>query len=207
MAKGSMQNRYISNQKIENPFVSDAQFDGLFPYSIQHLTKQHWTPLYVARKAAGFLATEKGARVLDIGSGVGKFCLAAASMLPDAFFYGVEQRSRLVYYADKVKNLLRLENVSFRYSNFTQLNFCDYDHFYFYNSFYENFVGTDKIDHSLYYSTELYHYYNRYLYKQLEKRPPGTKLVTYQSLEDEVPKCYRVVGMERNNLLKFWRKI
>src|SRR5436190_18491285 len=108
MAKG---NRYISNQKIESPFISDTQFDQLYPLNIQQLTKRHWTPLYVARKAASFLATERGARVLDIGSGIGKFCMAAASIRPESFFYGVEQRSRLVYYADKVKNLLGLENV------------------------------------------------------------------------------------------------
>jgi hypothetical protein len=119
----------------------------------------------------------------------------------------VEQRRDLVYHADKVKGMLELKNVSFRHCNFTQLNFQDYDHFYFYNSFYENLIGTDKIDNNIFYSTGLYNYYNRYLYTQLGKMPSGTRLVTFHSLEDEIPPSYELVNTERDNLLKCWIKI
>lgn len=91
--------------------------------------------------------------------------------------------------------------------NFTQLDFRNYDHFYFYNAFYENITGTDKIDNSIDYSLELFNYYNRYLYKQLELRPSGTRLATYHSLEDEIPRGYHIVGAEMNELLKFWIKL
>lgn len=191
----------------DSPFLSDTLFDKLYPPAIRQLTARHWTPLYVARKAAKFLAAEKGVKVLDIGSGVGKFCLAAAAFRPDAFFYGVEQRSQLVYYADKVKEELELENAAFRQANFTQLDFHAYNHFYFYNAFYENLAGTEKIDDSIHYSAELYNYYNRYLYKQLDGMPAGTRLATFHSLEDEVPPGYHVVGSELDNLLKFWIKV
>ena len=59
--------------------------------------------------------------------------------------------------------------------NFTQVDFRKFDHFYFYNAFYENIAGTDKIDNSIDYSGELYNYYNRYLFKQLEQKPAGTR--------------------------------
>lgn len=192
---------------MENPFLSDALFDQQYPAHIRALATCHWTPLVVARKAAKFLAAENGVKVLDIGSGVGKFCLAAASAKPHAYFFGVEQRNHLVYYADKLKLSLGLENTEFLKANFTQLDFRSYDHFYFYNSFYENLAGTDKIDDSIHYSPELYNYYNRYLYKQLDQMPAGTRLATYHSLEDEVPQGYHVVGSEIDNLLKFWIKI
>ena len=52
-------------------FSSDAQFNLLYPASIQQLADRHWTPLSVAEIAADFLATGEGARILDIGSGVG----------------------------------------------------------------------------------------------------------------------------------------
>jgi SAM-dependent methyltransferase len=161
----------------------------------------------VARKAANFLAAEDHAKVLDIGSGVGKFCLAAAHHKPNAQFYGVEQRKRLTDHAETAKEILQLDNLSFINGNFTQLDFRQYDHFYFFNSFYENLAGTDKIDSSIDYSRELYNYYNRYLYRQLDQKPSGTRLASYHSLEDEVPQGYHVVGVEMEGLLKFWIKI
>jgi hypothetical protein len=68
-------------------------------------------------------------------------------------------------------------------------------------------VGTNKIDDTIEYSQELYNYYNRYLFKQLELKPAGTKLVTYHSLEDEVPEGYKLIDAEIDNLLKYWIKI
>lgn len=191
----------------KNWFSSDDQLNEIYPLSIQSKAYRHWTPLNVARKASQFLAAENNVRILDIGSGVGKFCLAAAFYKPKAFYCGVEQRESLIYCSNVVKQRLHLKNVSFIHANFTQIDFRNYDHFYFFNAFYENLAGTDKIDNSIDYSKELYHYYNRYLYKQLEQKPAGTRLATYHSLEDEVPGGYHIVGSEMDNLLKFWIKI
>jgi SAM-dependent methyltransferase len=191
----------------ENWFSSDTKFNKLYPASIQLLAPRHWTPLIVARRAANFLAAENNVKILDIGSGVGKFCLAAAHHKPKAFYYGIEQRKKLVNQAVAVKEILGIENVSFMNGNFTKIDFRNYDHFYFYNAFYENISGTDKIDNSIDYSLELFNYYNRYLYKQLDQKPPGTRLASFHSIEDEIPKGYHVVGSEMNDLLKFWIKI
>jgi hypothetical protein len=191
----------------EKWFYSDEQFNSIYSLPIQNLARRHWTPLNVARKVAKFLAAEKNTCILDIGSGVGKFCLSAAHFMPGAFFVGVEQRSSLIKHALAANDRLGLGNVSFIHGNFTQLDFKQYQHFYFYNSFYENLASTDKIDDSIDYSGELYNYYTRYLFKQLEQKPAGTRLATYHSLEDEIPKDYHVVGSEMDNLLKFWIKI
>lgn len=191
----------------EKWFSSDEQFNQLYPLSIQLLARKHWTPLGVARKVANFLAADNNVRVLDIGSGAGKFCLSAAYYKPKAFYYGVEQRKNLTANAETARETLHIENVSFIHGNFTQLDFKNYDHFYFYNSFYENLIGTDKIDDSIDYSSELFNYYNRYLYRQLAEKPGGTRLATFHSLEDEIPKNYHEVGSEFDSLLKFWIKI
>ena len=198
----------LQNKKhVQNWFSSDAQFNQIYPPSIRLLARKHWTPLMVARKAANFLAAENNVRILDIGSGVGKFCLAAAHYKPNAFYYGIEQRKSLVTYAENAKDTLDINNVSFINGNFTQIDFKKYDNFYFYNSFYENLKGTEKIDNSIDYSGELFNYYNRYLYKLLEQKPAGTRLASFHSLEDEMPPGYHVVGVEMDNLLKFWIKI
>ncbi len=188
-------------------FNSDAEFNQVYPQEIQRLAKRHWTPLQIAQKSAAFLATENNVRVLDIGSGAGKFCLAAAYYKPMSSFTGVEQRKNLVNIAESARQILQLENASFIDANFTQVDFSKYDHFYFYNAFYENLACTDKIDNSIDYSRELYNYYNMYLYKLLQQTPSGTKLAAYHSLEDEMPAGFQVVKIEMDSLLKFWIKL
>ncbi|MBI3139605.1 MAG: class I SAM-dependent methyltransferase [Sphingobacteriales bacterium] len=194
-------------KNAEKWFDTDDQFNQLYPVSIQALARRHWTPLGVARKAAKFLAAENKARILDIGSGVGKFCLSASYYYPGAFYYGVEQRKSLIGHAEAAREILQADQVSFIHGNFTQLELKNFDHFYFYNAFYENLTGTDKIDDSIDYSGELYNYYNRYLFRQLEQKPGGTRLATFHSLEEEIPQNYHEVGSEFDNLLKFWIKV
>jgi len=187
-------------------FSTDEQFHYLYPVSIRLLATKHWTPLQITQRVAQYLAPSDNARVLDIGSGVGKFCLVAAWCMPSAFFTGIDQRKDLVEHADTARNILKLKNVKFIHGNFTRLDFEQYDHFYFYNSFYENLFDTEKIDDSIAYSPKLYSYYNRYLYKKLDGRPAGTRLVTYHSLEEEIPPSYHLVEAQVNDLLKFWIK-
>lgn len=188
-------------------FASDLIFNSLYPEPIRAVAEKHWTPLVVAEKAAAFLAVSSSAKVLDIGSGSGKFCLTAASRQPGTVFYGIEQRSNLVTLCNSLKEQLQLNNVFFICDNIINVDFNDYDHFYFYNSFYENIEGTLKIDYNIRYSEKLYDSYNRYLHKQLNNKPAGTRLVTYHSFGNEVPKDYEVVHTDYNDYLKFWMKV
>ena len=197
----------LDKSSTANWFNSDKEFNTLYPPSIQALAKYHWTPLPIAMKAACFLAGDGHVSILDIGSGVGKFCLAAAWHTPNSHYYGVEQREALIHHAETAKSRLHLDNVSFIHGNFSQLDLKKYDHFYFYNAFYENLNGTDKIDDSIDYSSELYDYYSRYLFRQLQQKPPGTRLCTLCSSENEIPPDFQVVHSEMNDLLKFWVKL
>jgi SAM-dependent methyltransferase len=197
----------LNPEKKENLFNTDILFNDLYPDSIRDLSKVHWTPLEVALKVAHFLSVNNGETILDIGSGVGKFCLAAALYTPKAFYYGVEQRKSLVMHAENAKRILSLKNVEFIHGNFTQLDFRKFDHFYFYNSFHENLQGADKIDDSIEYSDELHMYYKRYLYRQLEQKPKGTRLCTLCTWDHEIPPEYHVVGTEMLDRLKFWVKV
>jgi SAM-dependent methyltransferase len=207
----SLSNILISSgqdrKNLKSLFQDDETFNKIYPLSVRNKATSHWTPLEVANYAAEFLAPEKGVHVLDIGSGIGKFCLAAAHQRPDAMFYGVEQRKDLVQHAIACNKKLELHNVCFIHGNFTQLDFRQFDHFYFFNSFYENLEGTDKIDDTLEYSLSLYNYYNSYLFKQLEQKPKGTRIVTFHSLEGEIPPGYYTVKTYVDGLLKCWIKV
>lgn len=191
----------------DNYFSEESHFCQLYPLSIQQLDNKHWSPLMVVNRAVKFLVDKADVKILDIGSGTGKFCLAGAYYKPSISFFGVEQREDLVHQAERVRKLLGLQNVYFKHRNFTQLNLKQYDHFYFYNPFFENLDGTDKIDNKIAYSNELYNYYSHYLYKQLEDMPVGTRMATYCSLDDEIPPGYQLVEAQLDNLLKFWMKI
>lgn len=192
--------------KLAHFLESEENFRHLYPPPVQHLDKMHWSPLRVVHKAVAFLAARKGAKILDIGSGAGKFCLAGAYYRPHAHFFGVEQRKYLVDHARKAAAIAGSTNVSFLHKNFTQMDLTRFDHFYFYNSFFENLVDSDKIDDSIAYDPGLYHYYSSYLYRELDRLPPGTKIVTYCSWDDEIPPGYHLKGTSLNHLLKFWIK-
>ncbi|SFE84652.1 Putative methyltransferase [Chitinophaga sp. CF118] len=187
-------------------YENDAAFDWLYPERIQKLSKRHWTPLEIAKKAARFLAQDPKKKVLDIGSGVGKFCLVGAHFFPDVSFHGIEQRKELYHYSLAAKELTETRNADFINVNFTQVDLDAYDSFYFYNAFFENLAKEDHIDQQIEYSFSLYTYYSRYLFKALDNRPSGTRLVTYHSLEDEVPPSYQLVDATVDFLLKMWVK-
>ncbi|MFC0513132.1 class I SAM-dependent methyltransferase [Mucilaginibacter angelicae] len=186
-------------------FSDDAEFDGICPEHLQLLSHTYFTPLPIARKAAAFLSFPN-ARVLDIGSGIGKFCLTAGYYFPEAFFYGVEQRHELYHLGENINRYLDLSNVNFIYGNVTQINFKEFDHFYFYNSFHENIDPVKQIDNSIELSEGLYNYYTQYLYIALSAKPSGTRLVTFHSSEDEIPPDYRLADVSYDTLLKMWIK-
>lgn len=183
-------------------FSSDVQFNSLYPPAIQQLSRRHWTPLEATRLAVQFLAPEDGMRILDLGSGAGKFCLSAAYYRPEALFYGVEQRKNLVEHAEAAKKKLGLRNVFFIHGNFAQLDLKQFDHFYFFNSFYENLKGTPKIDYKIPFSQTLYNYYDRLLFRKLEEMPAGTRVVTRCSWEDKAPASFRVVKKDFDMMLQ-----
>jgi SAM-dependent methyltransferase len=193
--------------ELLNPalFRRDTTFDDLYPQHIQELSQMHWTPVDIAKKAADFLSIPH-ARVLDIGSGVGKFCITAGFFHPETTFYGIEQREELYTFAEIAKSEMELPNVRFIHGNLTELEFKDYDHFYFYNSFYENIEPDSRIDYSVRTSFELYDRYSRFVYQMLEEKPAETRLVTFHAPDMQIPPGYQLVNSSYNRVLKMWLK-
>ncbi len=199
-------NLFKQRKNLADFFRDDKHFNKLYPYHIRMLAERHWTPVKIARAAALFLGAESGSRILDIGSGVGKFCLCAAQLKPDCFFFGIEQRENLVHCAEKVKGKLGLNNAFFVHANMTMIDFNAYHHFYFFNSFYEHLEPDVKIDRNIQHSIEFYDYYSKYFFDQLEILRPGTRLCTYHGRETQVPGSYRLVDSLYDEKLKFWIK-
>jgi uncharacterized protein YjbI with pentapeptide repeats len=197
----------LTNERrdISSYLASDDAFDELFPVHIQKLSKYHWTPLNVARSAALYLGADASARVLDIGAGVGKFCIAG-SCFSRASFTGIEQRKNFVQLGNKVISQMGIRNASLMHGNFTDLDFANYTGIYFYNSFHENIVAADALDDKVECSPELYDLYTEKLHEKLNGMPAGTKLATFWLTISEIPGCYKLVDGQYSNLLKFWVK-
>lgn len=187
-----------------NYYLNDTVFDSFFPEKLRKISKIHWTPLAISKKAGSFLAPTPGSKILDIGSGVGKFCITAAHFFPDSEFHGVEQREDLHNVALQAQQRSGVNNVQFIHGNFTQLNLDIYDSIYFYNSFAENLINVARIDESVDYSPGLYTYYSNYLCRALDNKPIGTRLVTYHGYEHEIPMGYKMVDQDERKPLKMW---
>jgi len=188
----------------ERHVVKDSDIDSLYPLHIRKLSHRHWTPVDVTKSAVKFLAQNYGAKILDIGSGVGKFCLAAGSFQPDCYYYGVEQREQLIEYAERAKYEMDLHNVAFLHANIKEIDFGDYDHFYFFNAFYEHLDNSVRIDKDTTVSIELYKEYTKYLFAQLAHMRRGTRLVTYHTRREQIPSVFSLQASAFAGNLKFW---
>lgn len=189
-----------------NVDVSDDEFNAIFPESIRKFSMRHWTPVDVAKMAAEFLAEKPGAKILDIGSGAGKFCMVGGAATK-GIFTGVEQRKRLYNYCVKAARTYHLQNVDYIHTNITEIDFTPYDGFYFYNPFRENIDQTAVIDDSVETGIHLMDGYTRCVYDKLAACKPGTRLATYWTTEDQIPSTYSQVGSSFDGRLLFYKKM
>jgi predicted RNA methylase len=186
--------------------VSDEDFNTIYPIRLQKKAPFHFTPVAVAKRVAQYLVDKPQTRVLDIGSGVGKFCMIG-SVCTEGYFVGVEQRPTLFSVANRLVKKHKLSNLEFINANITSIDFTQYDAFYCFNPFFENLRPKEKIDNSIELNKIFFHTYAIYVREQLEKMPINTKLATYYSFLEEVPDSFQIQDMELDGKLKLWRKI
>jgi predicted RNA methylase len=127
--------------------LEDHDFDAVYSTRLRTLSRVHWTPLAVARRALEWLAPGPSDTVLDIGSGVGKFCLIGA-ITTGAQFCGVECRAELVAAADRAARLVAAgPRAQFVHADAVTADWSQCAGLYMYNPFGEMLMPAD--DHSL----------------------------------------------------------
>lgn len=189
--------------------ADDASFDRLYTAPIRARSAEFWTPVAVAFRAAQLLASQNVASVLDIGSGVGKFCLAAACACPDIEFTGIEQRPHLVNAARAAKARLGVTNAHFFAGDATATPWIDFDGLYLYNPFEENlYLDDNPLDHTVELSRRRLVADVRRVIAALVAAPVGTCMVTYNGFGGEVPATYDLAHIEGagTNWLRVWVK-
>jgi SAM-dependent methyltransferase len=189
-----------------NVDIADHDFNAIYSERIRMLAQKHWTPVSVAKVATEFLVDRPGAKVLDIGSGVGKFCLIGA-VNTKGYFTGVEQRPDLVRISKELSDSFHIHNVKFIQANITSIKFSDYDAFYFFNPFFENMDVYNRIDDTVKLDVQLYDAYSLYVVEQFASLRPGTRLVTYCASRNIVPNSFKLQDSLRGEKLNFWEKI
>jgi predicted RNA methylase len=180
--------------------VSDEEFDEVYFGRIKAVSFRHWTPVAVARRAALLLTGMGARRVLDVGSGAGKFCIVGA-LSTDAKFSGIEQRKNLVDAAEDAAARMGASRASFIHGNFVNFDWLPFDGIYFYNPFQEQIEEYDPvpIDGALDPSTPLHNTYVACATSMLIRAPVGTAVVTYNGFGGPMPRQYRHVSSETLN--------
>jgi SAM-dependent methyltransferase len=186
--------------------VGDDFFDAMYAPPMRAVSEFHFTPVEVAKFAAQALVGYPGAKVLDIGSGAGKFCMVGAACT-SGYFTGVEQRESLCLLSRQLAKRYELPNVAFIHANITTIEFAAFDAFYLFNPFYEHIYPAGQIDTSVSLERHLYDEYSQVVSGKLARLPKGTRLATYFSYGDEIPDSYQVESAHFTGYLKIWKKI
>ncbi len=196
---------YFKELLMDMTRCTDGEFDAIYPIKMRKVSHTHWTPVAVARKAAEFLIDNSETKLLDLGSGAGKFCLIAAACSKGKIF-GIEQRENMVRLSAKLAATLQLNNVIFILKDIRSLDFTAFDAFYFFNSFEENINPTDKLDRDHPLDAELFGENIRFLNEQFGNARVGTKIVTYCGEGKEIPDSFTLLKSSNKGKLKFWVK-
>jgi SAM-dependent methyltransferase len=176
--------------------LSDLSFDRIYPAWARQLSELHWTPVDVARRAAKLLGFPASNRVLDIGSGVGKFCLIGA-ITTRATFVGIELRKNLVEVARHTAERCGATRAQFYHGNMVNLDWSEFDGFYLFNPFYEHLVGHERpIGRVVERSPELFRRYVDATCAKLSAARTGTRVVTYNGFGGLMPDGYRLLLRE-----------
>jgi SAM-dependent methyltransferase len=198
----------ISRSLGEGVCPPDSAFDRYLPAEARGSSSQHWTPLYVAARAAEWLDEFNIRTVLDVGSGAGKFCVAAA-LAGHCHYTGLEQRERLVLCGRSLARTFDVEKrVHFIQGLLGAVPLPAVDAYYFYNPFEENVTLRSRIDADVELSPRRYARDLEAVRELLGAARSGTYVLTYNGLGDRLPASYQTVRIDRElpNVLRLWRK-
>jgi hypothetical protein len=189
-----------------NGALRDFTFDRLYPLDVRRVSSRFWTPVRVARRAAELLAASPSSRILDVGSGAGKFCIVGA-LHTKAHFTGFEQRENLVTVARRTANVLRAVRTDFVHATIDAIPWDAFDGFYFFNPFLENPFGlVGRLDGAVELSRERLRRDLRVAFDGLRRAKPGARVVTYHGIGTMLPDAYRFAAREKagSDTLDLW---
>jgi SAM-dependent methyltransferase len=188
--------------------VDDADFDAVYPADVRAVSAQYWTPYAVARRAAELLVVDGTTRVLDVGSGVGKFCIVGAATTR-AQFVGVEHRPALARVAREAAEDLGVDRARFVPAPMQAIRWTAFDAFYLFNPFAENaFARSEQLDRTVDLSRTRFCRDIAFVERILATIPVGARVLTYHGFGGVMPDTFQPVLRERcgSDCLELWLK-
>jgi SAM-dependent methyltransferase len=189
--------------------MTDPELNALLPAAVREASRVYWTSAAVARRAAQIFADLGVRRVLDVGSGPGKFCVVAAAWAPGIKLVGVEHRVQLVEIARSLAAQLGVTNVTFQVGDATEMPWTAFDGIYVFNSLAENdFAAEAQFDATVELSHARHIAEVKRVLLRLAEAPEGTVLITYHGLSGPIPSSFELLHKEAaaNGWLRVWRK-
>jgi hypothetical protein len=168
----------------------------------------YWTPVEVAVRAANLLANRAGARIVDIGSGVGKFCIVAAAAV-NANVRGIEHRRHFVDIACEAAAKIGV-TVSLDGGTIEELDAEAIDGFYLFNQFAENLCSAaERLDGTVELRRDRFCGDVDATEHLLSKARVGARVVTYCGFGGDMPDDFQLVSSERTRggNLEVWVKL
>lgn len=171
--------------------VSDAMFDELLSPSPRVRSSSYWSSVEVAQTASRWLTAAGALRLLDVGSGVGKFC-TVASLTSAHRVWGVELRENLVKESRTLAQKLGAEVVILD-GGLDAVDSRQFDSFYFFNPFAEHLAEDhEKYDTHFPASVDGYLHDVKIVEQWLRAAPQGSAMVTYNGLGGRIPLSWMV---------------
>jgi len=183
----------IKNGFSTGNLVTDVKFDRIFTSLVAKSSSVHWTSVDVAVLSFDLLDLEEGTRILDVGSGSGKYCLIGG-LYTKAHFTGIEQRQNLAEMANQLANKFELPNVSFLSGDALAHDWVDFDVIYLFNPFYENVMPAGlRIDLETKVSYKRYKNNIMATLGKLSKLKVGTRVITYYGFGGKMPDNFKLI--------------
>lgn len=183
--------------------ISDHELDQVFPEELRDRSHLHWTPVAIAMRVVELLAPGPGARVLDVGAGVGKVCLIGA-LMTRATWWGIEQDATLVSAANQAAWALDvIRGTRFVHGDGSRLEWDEFDALYFYNPFGTLMLAPHASAFVRYATLQAT---MRRVDQRLAGTRVGTRVVTYHGFGGRLPPGFALVSREPagGDALELW---
>jgi tRNA G46 methylase TrmB len=186
-----------------NELPPDELFDTLMPEALLPYSAQHFAGCYAIQLASDFLSVHPNCEILDIGSGIGKFCLMAALRHPKARFTGIEYRESFVQLSEQLRILFELNNVSFVCKNILSVSLHQFNGFFIFNPFHEHRNSSSRMT-DFFDNAEQEHNYVSHLKNELLACKSKTRLVTYYMDAKLIPDNFELVSRKMGGTMSFY---
>ncbi|TGL37239.1 methyltransferase [Leptospira perdikensis] len=177
-----MRNQFLDRrQKISvgDP-MTDVVWDSYLPKNFQTLSPFQWTPVSVIERTWAYLQVDQAKSIVDLGSGVGKFCIYLSLLSKDTIrIIGLEDREDLVSVSESQKILWDRNQVEFQRFDFLKNFPSGHSHYYCFNPLYETMKGKHSIDQQKEKSASRFLKDLQILKQNLLLLKPKSKLITF----------------------------